>query len=370
MKKNIILGIVLILIVSTVLFLEMQKSGVIGEGIEVDEIAVTTEDSQDTKTLTNADKQRITKKQSIYQPGIELVQPDGYINTDTITIAENVGKKVILIDFWTYSCINCQRTLPYLTSWYEKYKDEGFVIIGVHTPEFKFEEVYDNVVAATEKWGVTYPVVQDNNYYTWRAYKNRYWPRKYLIDIDGFIVYDHIGEGAYAETERKIQELLKERMDVLGMKSKTFGAIEEEKEEPRFVLTSIGLTPELYAGYDFALPRRQDIGNSGGMKINQAAAYELPEKLSNDVIYLDGTWYSDTDNLQAQGKSSIILNFRASEVNIVADTSKDPVEMEVMIDGAYITKEQAGKDVLFDGERAYILVDALFLCYSLFICIG
>jgi len=115
-----------------------------------------------------------------------------WINTDPVT-KESLKGKVVLIDFWTYSCINCIRTLPYLTSWYEKYKDSGFILLGVHTPEFEFEKEIDNVQWAVDKWGIEYPVVLDNDYGTWQAYGNRYWPRKYLIDIDGFIVYDHIG---------------------------------------------------------------------------------------------------------------------------------------------------------------------------------
>jgi thiol-disulfide isomerase/thioredoxin len=134
----------------------------------------------------------------------------GYINThDGFRLSEIVGKKVVLVDFWTYSCINCQRTQPYLNAWYKKYKDAGLEIVGVHTPEFAFEKDRANVVAAVEKFGITYPVVQDNDYQTWGTYGNRYWPRKYLIDIDGYIVYDHIGEGGYEETEEKIQELLR-----------------------------------------------------------------------------------------------------------------------------------------------------------------
>ena len=151
---------------------------------------------------------RIGNKEARYDKAKEISSPDGFINTAPITISELIGEKVILIDFWTYSCINCQRTLPYLNAWYEKYKDSGLAIVGIHTPEFGFEKEYDNVLAAAKKFGVTYPVVLDNDYATWRAYSNRYWPRKYLIDIDGYIVYDHSGEGAYDQTERKIQELL------------------------------------------------------------------------------------------------------------------------------------------------------------------
>ena len=140
-------------------------------------------------------------KKAKYPLAIELVAPQGYINlpqgkTNT-TIGELAGKKVVLVDFWTYSCINCQRTIPYLNAWYEKYRGAGLEIIGVHTPEFEFEKDYVNVQAAVLKYGIRYPVVQDNDYATWTAYRNRYWPHKYLVDIDGFIVYDHIGEGGY-----------------------------------------------------------------------------------------------------------------------------------------------------------------------------
>lgn len=146
---------------------------------------------------------RIAEKAKKYERAKEISTPDAFINTDGIGVAEFIGKKVVLIDFWTYSCINCQRTLPYLNSWHQEYSDKGLVILGIHTPEFEFEKEYANVLRATEKFGVDYPVILDNDFSTWTAYENRYWPRKYLIDIDGFIVYDHIGEGSYDETEKK-----------------------------------------------------------------------------------------------------------------------------------------------------------------------
>lgn len=145
------------------------------------------------------------------KPYIEIVNPAGFVNTEGITLKELVGKKVILVDFMTYSCISCIRSFPYTNEWYEKYKDEGLEIVGIHTPEFAFEKNIENVRSAMEHYDIKYPIVLDNEYATWRAYDNKYWPRKYLIDIHGMIVYDHIGEGAYAETEEKIQELLRER---------------------------------------------------------------------------------------------------------------------------------------------------------------
>jgi len=155
----------------------------------------------------NADDQaRITDKLKRYPVARKIVQPAGFINTqdgESITVESLIGKKVILLDIWTYSCINCLRTLPYLTAWHEAYADQGLQIIGIHTPEFDFEKEIDNVQRAVEAGGIKYPVVLDNDRGTWNAYENSYWPRKYIIDIDGFIVYDHIGEGGYDETEAK-----------------------------------------------------------------------------------------------------------------------------------------------------------------------
>ena len=133
-------------------------------------------------------------KAKLYPPAKEIEKPAGFINTDKLSIADLIGKKVILVDFWTYSCINCQRTTPYLNAWYEKYKDNGLEIIGVHTPEFEFEKEYNNVATAVKKFNIKYPVVLDNDYSTWFAYENRYWPHKYLVDIDGYIIYDRSEE--------------------------------------------------------------------------------------------------------------------------------------------------------------------------------
>lgn len=130
-----------------------------------------------------------------------------WLNSEPLTLAALRGK-VVLVDFWAYGCINCIRTLPYVTKWYEKYKDRGFVIVGMHTPEFASERSTPNVEAAIRRHGIAYPVAQDNDFATWKAYRNRYWPAIYLIDQRGRIVYKHYGEGRYAETERAIRALL------------------------------------------------------------------------------------------------------------------------------------------------------------------
>ena len=167
----------------------------------------------------------------------EIIPGGEWFNTEPLTLEQLKGK-VVLIDFWTYSCINCQRTFPYLRTWHEKYKDKGLVIIGVHSPEFEFEKDVENVAGAAEDFKLTYPIVQDNDFATWRAYKNRYWPAKYFIDKDGNIRYTHFGEGAYDESERIIQELLAET----GADNTSL-----EINNPTYKINAN--TPELYLGY-------------------------------------------------------------------------------------------------------------------------
>ena len=132
-----------------------------------------------------------------------------WLNSEPLTMRQLRGK-VVLVDFWTYTCINCIRTLPYVKSWHEKFKDQGLVVVGVHTPEYPFERSTDNVKAAIKRFGITYPVAQDNKYATWSAYNNQYWPAFYLVDKQGKVVYQHFGEGEYAATEAKIRTLLAE----------------------------------------------------------------------------------------------------------------------------------------------------------------
>lgn len=147
-----------------------------------------------------------------YPRAAEITNPTGFINTKNVSIQRLAEEhKVVLLDFWTYDCINCQHTQPHLNGWYEKYKKDGLVIVGVHTPEFGYESNYSNVRAAVERANIRYPVVLDNHYATWNAYDNHYWPAMYLIDASGHIRYKHIGEGAYRQTDAMIRKLLAER---------------------------------------------------------------------------------------------------------------------------------------------------------------
>jgi thiol-disulfide isomerase/thioredoxin len=293
-------------------------------------------------TKTRAD--RIAEKAGMYERAKEISTPDGFINTEPFTVTELIGKKVILIDIWTYSCINCQRTTPYLNSWHEKYADDGLVIVGLHTPEFEFEKEYDNVLAATRKFMIEYPVVLDNDYSTWRAYNNRYWPRKYLIDIDGFVVYDHIGEGAYSDTERRIVELLNEKNEVLGMSAVALDNTQPENVDQ--VDFSKIRTRESYFGsarieYLSNLPRPSCLGT--------ICDYKKPESVPLNLFALVGEWHIQSEEavLKDEG-GAIISHFSASKVNLVAG-SEEPVVATIYLDGEVISDTFAGSDVV-DGK--------------------
>ncbi len=162
---------------------------------------------------SNQDLQKqlnVLKGQKNMETAPDFVGVTKWLNTDKPLSSKDLKGKVVLVDFWTYTCINCIRTLPHVTAWYDKYKDQGLVVVGVHTPEFEFEKETDNVLSAIKKYNIHYPVAQDNNYATWNNYSNQYWPAEYLIDVNGQVRRTHFGEGEYEQTEQAIQELLKE----------------------------------------------------------------------------------------------------------------------------------------------------------------
>lgn len=328
-SKNIVLLLVLVLVGGAIYFLEARRP----ERGSQDTVEVT--------ALTN--KEKAAK----YPVAKEITTPDGFINADSVSLSEFIGKKVVLVDFWTYSCINCQRTTPYLNAWYEKYKDKGFVIIGVHTPEFDFEKEYENVKAAVEKFGIQFPVVLDNDYSTWTAYQNRYWPRKYLIDIDGYIVYDHIGEGGYAETEEKIQELLRERALRLGMD----GAIGDDIVSPAHVtsvsMDSVG-SPETY----FGASRNEYLANGSAGKVG-VFDFTLPKDLRENSLYLDGTWNIASEFAKNEtADARIVFPYTAKNVYFVAGADKN-ISIEIWKDGAFV-----GTQVVRDHTLYHLIEDA------------
>ncbi len=347
-SRTYLFAIVLILIGASIYFFESGKAprdGGEGGGDVV------------TSTMPDAET-RIAEKKKQYSPAKEISSPDGFINTsgEPVTIGEFVGKKVVLLDIWTYSCINCQRTLPYLNDWHEKYADDGLVIIGLHTPEFEFEKKYENVLAAVKKYDIKYPVVLDNDFSTWNAYGNRYWPRKYLIDIDGFVVYDHIGEGAYDETEEKIQELLKERLEVLGMAGKLGEQIGGVSEAPDVAFQNIG-SPEVYFGAD----RNEFLGN-GTPGVTGVQTFLAPADVTSNTLYLSGVWDIQPEFAEVkQTGAKIIFKYNSRDVYFVA-SSEIGSRVRVLRDGKAIGSMK-GEDVDASGivtvkaDRLYKLVE-------------
>ncbi len=322
--KRIILPFgVLILITASIFYLESQKT-------ERDK-------SADDAAIIPAIRRglRVPQKEARFERAKEISTPDAFINTDPITIQEIIGKKVILVDFWTYSCINCKRTIPHLNSWHEKYKDKGLAIIGLHTPEFEFEKDLENVKRAVEKFDIKYPVVLDNDYSTWTAYRNQYWPRKYLIDIDGFIVYDRIGEGGYEETEEKIVELLNERSAALN--EEAVAKIEMPAKDAERVDFGKIQTPETYLGsarieHILNLPERDCL--------QKTCSYVLPKDIPLSRYALDGRWEITPEGAELRGEAgAIAIRFSASKVHLVMG-SEDPVPADVYLDGKLVNSLQ------------------------------
>lgn len=290
------------------------------------------------------------EEQSPYPTAPEIIGIRDWINSEELTLGGLRGK-IVLVDFWTYSCVNCIRTLPYLKQWHEKYSSLGFVLIGVHSPEFEFEKKLKNVQMAVDQYGLKYPVALDSDMATWRNYKNRFWPAKYLVDQNGKIRYTHFGEGAYEETERMIQALLEETMQQNIN-------IEITKEETQSGGAGFFRTRELYAGYAFG----GYIGNEQGYTPQQASDFTDTQIHEDGKIYLHGKWFSGEEFVRhARTTQSledyIAINYLASEVNVVAGAGQQSYKVFVELDGKKLEKRYAGKDVQFDEqENAFVEV--------------
>ena len=294
--------------------------------------------------------------ESQYPIAPNLVGISGYVNTTPEQLKASMKDKVVLYDFWTYSCINCIRTFPYLKAWNEKYADKGLLIIGVHSPEFEFEKDINNVKMAVAKYGLTYPTVLDNDHSTWDAFGNRYWPAEYLTDSLGHIRHTHFGEGAYDETEKVIQQLLDERNQRLGLNVTADQSLVDIKQH-QFADQQ---TPELYFGYNFA-SGRDFLGNSEGFQAGQTVTYVLPSGLQQDHFYLDGQWQNLPDSMKLVSQSGkIVLSYYAKDVHIVAASKAD---LQILLDGKSITSSDSGADVQngvvhVSENRLYTLVSS------------
>jgi thiol-disulfide isomerase/thioredoxin len=273
----------------------------------------------------------------------------GWINSTPLTAGQLKGK-VVLIDFWAYSCINCIRAVPDVRAWAEKYKDSGLVVIGVHTPEFDFEKQLPNVQKAVQKFGITYPVALDSNYAIWKAFSNQYWPAEYFIDAKGKVRYEHFGEGDYDQSERWIQKLLKEANaePISAGTVSVNGAGIQAAADVRDVRS-----PETYIGY----ARAENFASRGGIHRDKEQTYALPQKPRLNQWGLGGDWvdHEQAAVLRTSG-GKILFHFHARDLHLVLGPSADgkPVRFRVTIDGK-APGDDHGVDI--DSQGNGVVVD-------------
>jgi cytochrome c biogenesis protein CcdA/thiol-disulfide isomerase/thioredoxin len=271
--------------------------------------------------------------------------------------AQALKGKVVLVDFWTYSCINCLRTLPYVKAWAEKYRDQGLVVIGVHAPEFAFERDVKNVTQAMKDLGINYPVAIDNEFKIWRAFNNEYWPAHYFADAQGRIRYHHFGEGEYAESERVIQQLLREA----GATKVSDGLINAKAEGVQMAPDNNEVqSPETYVGYQ----RAEHFVPDTSLVPDKVATYSPPKQLALNDWSLGGQWHVGSERATASAPASrIVYRFHARDLHLVLGPGADgkPVRFKVLIDGK-APGDAHGMDVAPDGsgrvteQRLYQLV--------------
>ena len=310
-------------------------------------------------------------------PNVEGI--DAWLNTDeALTIQELVGEgNVVLVDFWTYTCVNCIRTLPFVRDWWSRYEDDGLVILGIHTPEFEFEKDHENVAEALLTYEIEWPVAQDNDRVTWRNFENRYWPAKYLFNSHGEMIYSHFGEGAYGETEQKIRNALVEAGADLSDDPPDLP--EDQVRDTAFqsarISGSAPVTPELYAGW------QRNVGVARSGRHPYVAQYEdyfqsildggnglidvnVPQDLRPHLLYFQGQWSVEPERIRHARVTEdledyLALNYSAKSVNaVLTSDSGEPYRVVVTVDGAMLSEENAGADVEWDENGySYILVD-------------
>jgi thiol-disulfide isomerase/thioredoxin len=280
-----------------------------------------------------------------------------WLNSPPLT-REGLRGKVVLIDFWTYSCINCLRSLPYVNGWYQKYEDHGLVVIGVHSPEFAFEKDVGNVQRAVHDLGVTYPVALDSNYEIWRAFDNQYWPAHYFIDAQGRIRGHHFGEGDYPESERILRVLLTEAgfhdLPPAGISAAAAKGVQAASDDADM------LSPETYVGY----ARAEHFSSPSGVVPDQPTQYTAPDKLDINQWALTGTWTVDEEKgILNSARGSIVFRFQARDLHLVLGPgpSAKPVRFRVRMDGAdpgasHGTDTDASGNGVVTDQRLYQLI--------------
>ena len=309
-------------------------------------------------------------------PQIEGI--DAWLNTDgALSIdALTAEGKVVLVDFWTYTCINCIRTLPYLREWWSRYEDDGLVILGIHTPEFEFEKDYDNVAGALDTHDIGWPVAQDNAMTTWRNFNNRYWPAKYLFNSRGEEIYRHFGEGAYGETEQRIRNALVEAGADLS--DDPLDLPEDQARDANYQPGRTVVTRELYAGWHrnvgsartrhgpYVAQFEEYLDAIRGGDAHATGVFEaaVPQQLEPHLLYFQGEWSVEPERVRHARATEnledyLALNYAAKSVNaVLTSESGAPYEVVITQDGAMLSMDNAGQDIQWDDNgRSYILVD-------------
>jgi len=296
----------------------------------------------------------VTVFERLHMPFERLHMPSlggatGWLNSEPLGPAELRGH-VVLVDFWTLTCINWLRQEPYVRAWSQAYRDDGLVVIGVHTPEFSFEHEIDRVRQATKERVIDYPVAVDNDYEIWSAFDNNYWPALYFIDADGMIRDQHFGEGRYEQSERCIQRLLGVERELVSVEGV---GVEAEADWDHL------RTPETYLGYE----RSEQFASPDGAALDESRAYELPERLRLNHWALAGEWTIGRENVVLdQAGGSIAYRFHARDAHLVlSPRAREPIPFRVLLDGEApgpshgVDVDEDGNGLLRDG-RLYQLV--------------
>ncbi|HYX53280.1 MAG TPA: redoxin domain-containing protein [Candidatus Limnocylindrales bacterium] len=287
----------------------------------------------------------IIEKGTVRAPEIGRV----WFNSPPLSMRQLQGR-VVLIDFWDYTCVNCIRTLPYLKEWHARYQALGLTVIGVHSPEFLFARYELNVERGIQEFGLTYPIVIDSEMELWQAFANRYWPSKYLIDREGYLRYAHFGEGSYRETEQTIQQLLRE-INPLAELPPLMEAVRESDGQGAVCYQP---SPELYLGH-----RRGRIGNPGEFVEDEAADYSWSGEMREGYFYAEGRWTATGDHFESASDqpARVSLTYSASGANaVMASFNREPRELEIRQDGNPLERAVATPDILFRDGRSYVRV--------------
>jgi thiol-disulfide isomerase/thioredoxin len=270
---------------------------------------------------------------------------NGWINTaplDFKTLAQQ--QRLVLVNFWTYSSINCYRAMPYLEELWQRYKDYGLVVVGIHSPEFEFEKDPSHILAAVRREKITFPVVTDGDKVLSNKFGNRYWPGKYLIDSRGEVVYTQLGEGGYAAEEKVIRE----KLAAAGWH------LPPVKPIAMFLQPSLQpVTPDLYAGAGFV---RRRLGNDAQPVLKRTTDYILPKQLEPDVLYLSGSWKASYDYVQSTTPAQVQVNYQSNSIYAILDQALAPIWVEVQWDGLPIPQAWQGKDIVIRDGKTYLHV--------------